>query len=117
MQPDEKIKLASDDKIRRVVLCTGKVYYDLYEEREKRGIDDVYLMRVEQLYPFPMKALVHGARALQERRTGVVPGRAAQHGRMDFVEPYLEWVLNQIERRTGARATPAARRRRRPPRV
>src|SRR5471030_2204906 len=35
----EKIKLAKDEKIRRVVLCTGKVYYDLYEDREKRGID------------------------------------------------------------------------------
>ncbi len=41
MQPDEKIKLVPDDKIRRVVLCAGKVYYDLYEEREKRGIDDI----------------------------------------------------------------------------
>ena len=47
----EKIRLVQDDKIRRVVLCSGKVYYDLYEEREKRGINDVYLMRVEQLYP------------------------------------------------------------------
>ncbi len=37
MLPDEKIKLVADDKIRRVVLCSGKVYYDLYEEREKRG--------------------------------------------------------------------------------
>ena len=55
----EKIKLAADKNIRRVVLCSGKVYYDLYEEREKRGIDDIYLLRVEQLYPFPMKALVH----------------------------------------------------------
>src|SRR6202451_4880983 len=54
----EKITLAKDDKIRRVVLCSGKVYYDLYEEREKRGVDDVYLLRVEQLYPFPLKALV-----------------------------------------------------------
>src|SRR6266571_3439418 len=51
MLPDEKIKLVADDKIRRVVLCSGKVYYDLYEEREKRGVDDVYLLRVEQLYP------------------------------------------------------------------
>ena len=58
LQPDEKIKLVADDKIRRVVLCSGKVYYDLYEEREKRGIDDIYLLRIEQLYPFPMKALV-----------------------------------------------------------
>src|SRR5260370_13826063 len=42
MLPDEKVKLVADDKIRRVVLCSGKVYYDLYDEREKRGIDDVY---------------------------------------------------------------------------
>ena len=65
--PDEKIKLVPDDKIRRVVLCSGKVYYDLYEEREKRGVDDVYLLRVEQLYPFPMKALVHRARRASSR--------------------------------------------------
>ena len=52
-----------DEKIRRVVLCSGKVYYDLYEEREKRGIDDVYLLRVEQLYPFPLKAWSRNCRA------------------------------------------------------
>ena len=52
-------KLVKDSKIRRVVLCSGKVYFDLLEEREKRGIDDVYLMRVEQLYPFPLKSLAH----------------------------------------------------------
>ena len=49
--------LAADDKIKRVVLCSGKVYFDLFEERERRGIKDVYLMRVEQLYPFPHRAL------------------------------------------------------------
>src|SRR5437660_873383 len=59
MLSDEKIKLVADADIRRVVLCSGKVYYDLYEEREKRGIDDIYIMRVEQLYPVPLKALVH----------------------------------------------------------
>jgi hypothetical protein len=64
----EKIKLVADDKIRRVVLCSGKVYYDLYEEREKRGIDDIYLLRVEQLYPFPLKALVTSCRASRRPR-------------------------------------------------
>jgi 2-oxoglutarate dehydrogenase E1 component len=49
----EKIKLVADEKIRRVIMCTGKVYYDLYEEREQRGIDDIYLLRLEQLFPFP----------------------------------------------------------------
>ncbi len=65
----EKIKLAKDDKIRRVVVCSGKVYYDLYDEREKRGIDDVYLLRVEQLYPFPIKALVKELSRLRRRRS------------------------------------------------
>src|SRR3981081_623813 len=55
--PDEKIKLGPDHKTRPGALCAGKVYYDLYEEREKRGIDDIYILRVEQLYPFPTKAL------------------------------------------------------------
>ncbi len=47
----EAITLKPDAEIRRVVLCTGKVYYDLFEERERRGTDDIYLMRVEQLFP------------------------------------------------------------------
>ena len=40
-------------KVKRVVLCSGKVYYDIIAEREKRGIDDIAVVRVEQLYPFP----------------------------------------------------------------
>ena len=40
-------------KVKRVVLCSGKVYYDLLEEAEKRGLKDVAIVRVEQLYPFP----------------------------------------------------------------
>ena len=46
-------QLVADDKIKRVVLCTGKVYYDLLAERDTRGLTDIYLMRVEQLFPFP----------------------------------------------------------------
>ena len=56
--PGEKIKLRPDGEIRRVVLCSGKVYYDLYEAREAAGIDDVYLMRVEQLLSVPGAALI-----------------------------------------------------------
>jgi 2-oxoglutarate dehydrogenase E1 component len=39
--------------VRRVVFCSGKVYYDLVAERAKRGTDDVAVVRIEQLYPFP----------------------------------------------------------------
>ncbi len=43
----------ADEKIRRLVLCSGKVYYDLYEKREEEGLKDVSIVRIEQLYPFP----------------------------------------------------------------
>ncbi len=54
---DSPLKLKADDQIKKVILCTGKVYYDLLDERDKRGMDDTYLMRVEQLFPFPVNAL------------------------------------------------------------
>jgi 2-oxoglutarate dehydrogenase E1 component len=44
------------DKVKRIVACSGKVYYDLVKKREEKGADDVVLLRVEQLYPFPHKA-------------------------------------------------------------
>jgi len=54
---EEIDQLAPDEKIRRVVLCSGKVYYDLLKARRERKIDDVALLRVEQLYPFPFSVL------------------------------------------------------------
>ena len=96
MLPDEKIKLVPDDKIRRVVLCSGKVYYDLYEEREKRGVDDVYLMRIEQLYPVPLKALVQELGRFRSAEVVWCQEEPRNMGAWHFIEPYLEWVLNQI---------------------
>ncbi|MBE2261364.1 MAG: 2-oxoglutarate dehydrogenase E1 component [Burkholderiaceae bacterium] len=43
------------DKVRRIIVCSGKVYYDLARKREEKGADDVAILRVEQLYPFPHK--------------------------------------------------------------
>ncbi len=48
--------LKKADKVKRVVVCSGKVYYDLVKKREEKGQDDVAIVRVEQLYPFPHKA-------------------------------------------------------------
>jgi 2-oxoglutarate dehydrogenase E1 component len=91
------IKLVTDDKIRRVVLCSGKVYYDLYEEREKRGIDDVYLLRIEQLYPFPTKALMAELARFRDAEIVWCQEEPRNMGAWVFVDIFLQWVLNQIE--------------------
>ena len=94
---NQAIKLVADDKIRRVILCSGKVYYDLYEEREKRGIDDVYLLRVEQLFPVPAKALVTELGRFKSAEMVWCQEEPRNMGAWFFIEPYLEWVLNQIK--------------------
>ncbi|WEX09898.1 2-oxoglutarate dehydrogenase E1 component [Chelativorans sp. AA-79] len=95
--PGEPIKLVKDSKIRRVVMCSGKVYYDLYEEREKRGVNDVYLLRVEQLYPFPAKALITELSRFRNAEMVWCQEEPKNMGAWSFIDPYLEWVLQHIE--------------------
>ncbi|HLV83789.1 2-oxoglutarate dehydrogenase E1 component [Devosia alba] len=100
--PKTTIKLAADDKIRRVLLCTGKVYYDLLEEREKLGIDDVYLLRIEQLYPFPAKALLDELNRFKNAEVIWCQEEPKNMGAWAFIQPYVEWVFDQMGR-TGQR--------------
>ncbi|MFY9992204.1 MAG: 2-oxoglutarate dehydrogenase E1 component [Rhodoplanes sp.] len=93
---DGRTRLVEPENIRRVVLCSGKVYYDLYEEREKRGIDDIYLLRVEQLYPFPTKELFTRLNRFKAAELVWCQEEPRNMGAWLFVEPYLEWELNQI---------------------
>ena len=109
--PDEKIRLVADDKIRRVVICSGKVYYDLYDEREKRGIDDIYILRIEQLYPFPTKALMLELSRFKQAEIVWCQEEPRNMGAWVFVDIFLEWVLNQIgakHRRARYTGRPAA---------
>ncbi|EDQ31697.1 2-oxoglutarate dehydrogenase, E1 component [Hoeflea phototrophica DFL-43] len=94
---NEQIKLAKDNKIRRVVMCSGKVYFDLYEEREKRGIDDIYLLRLEQLYPFPAKALINELSRFRNAEMVWCQEEPKNMGAWSFIDPYLEWVLAHID--------------------
>ncbi len=99
----EKITLRPDAEIRRVVLCSGKLYYDLYEGREASGTDDVYLMRVEQLYPFPARALMTELARFPNAEIVWAQEEPRNMGAWTFVEPLIEWVLDHIGRKQRGR--------------
>ena len=89
-------KLVSDDKIKRVVMCSGKVYYDLLEERDARGIDDIYLMRFEQFYPFPAISALKELERFPQAEMVWCQEEPKNQGAWTFMEPNLEWVLTRM---------------------
>jgi 2-oxoglutarate dehydrogenase E1 component len=93
-------KLKADAKIKRVVLCSGKVYYDLLAERDARGLTDVYLLRIEQFYPFPALSLVKELERFKGAEVVWCQEEPKNQGAWTFVEPNLEWVLGRIGAKT-----------------
>ena len=89
-------ELVADDKIKRVVMCSGKVYYDLLEERDRRGIDDVYLLRFEQFYPFPALAALKELERFKNAEMVWCQEEPKNQGAWSFMEPNLEWVLTRM---------------------
>ena len=94
-------KLVADDKIKRVVMCSGKVYYDLLEERDARGIDDVYLLRFEQFYPFPAQSAVKELERFKGAEMIWCQEEPKNQGAWSFIEPNIEWVLGRIDAKHG----------------
>ncbi|MGE4312789.1 MAG: 2-oxoglutarate dehydrogenase E1 component [Pseudobdellovibrionaceae bacterium] len=90
---DDHADLVKADKIKRVVLCTGKVYYDLLEERRNRKINDIMLLRVEQLYPFPTKALIQELAQYKNAEFVWCQEEPKNQGYWFFVDPLIEEVL------------------------
>ncbi|WP_353217029.1 2-oxoglutarate dehydrogenase E1 component [Sandarakinorhabdus sp.] len=94
-------------KIRRLVLCTGKVYYDLLDAREKDSRDDVYLLRVEQLYPFPGDVVAEYAGKFPNLEQVVWAQEEPQNGgAWSFIAPLIEASVDR--RPTYAGRPPAA---------
>ena len=87
--------LQKPEDIRRVVLCSGKVYFDLLDARQEAGLDDVYIMRVEQLYPFPHKAFTAELKKFPNA-TEVVwcQDEPQNQGAWFFVQHHLHQVKN-----------------------
>ena len=90
-------KLKPDAKIKRVVMCSGKVYYDLLEERNTRGLDNIYLMRFEQFYPFPAISAMKELQRFENAEMIWCQEEPKNQGGWSFMEPNLEWVLERIK--------------------
>ncbi|WP_299363259.1 2-oxoglutarate dehydrogenase E1 component [uncultured Paracoccus sp.] len=89
-------RLAPDDKVRRVVICSGKVYYDLMAARDEAGLEDVYLLRLEQFYPFPNHSLSKELERFRDADVVWCQEEPKNQGGWTFVEPNIEWVLDRI---------------------
>ncbi|MEJ1978497.1 MAG: 2-oxoglutarate dehydrogenase E1 component [Acetobacteraceae bacterium] len=85
------------DAVKRVVLCTGKVYYDLLAERRAKGVQDVAIVRLEQIYPFPLKSLT--AVLKQYPNAGVVwcQEEPENMGAWSFVDRKIERMLGNMQ--------------------
>ena len=85
--------LCEDKDVKRVVLCSGKVYYDLFEERARRGTTEVFFLRLEQVYPFPHKPLVEELGRFPGAEIVWCQEEPKNIGSWTFVAPRLEEVM------------------------
>jgi 2-oxoglutarate dehydrogenase E1 component len=94
---DAEARLGEDDEVRRVVLCSGKVYFDLAKARAEAGADRVAIVRVEQLYPFPAEAL--GCILARRRNAELVwcQEEPQNMGAWNFVDRRLEAALAGLD--------------------
>jgi 2-oxoglutarate dehydrogenase E1 component len=97
----ETEKLVAGNKVRRVVLCTGKVYYDLLADREARKIDDVALIRLEQLYPFPDEPLADELKKYPNAEVVWCQEEPENMGAWTFVDRRIEKTLVSLKHKAG----------------
>jgi 2-oxoglutarate dehydrogenase E1 component len=84
----------ADKKVRRLVLCSGKVAYDLMEKRDAEGLDDVSIVRIEQLYPFPGEPLARRLKRMGNLEQVIwCQEEPKNNGAWFFVESQIEQAL------------------------
>ncbi len=90
------VKLVPDEEIRRVILCSGKVYFDLMEEREKRGENRIQILRIEQLYPFPENVLAQELNRFPKADLVWCQEEPRNQGAWNFVRPCIEATIAKL---------------------
>ncbi|HYH21250.1 MAG TPA: 2-oxoglutarate dehydrogenase E1 component [Azospirillum sp.] len=94
--PETATDMVAGDKVRRVVVCTGKVYYDLLQERTARNVKDVALVRVEQMYPFPAASLAKEFAKYPNADVVWCQEEPENQGAWHFVDRRIEGCLGSI---------------------
>ena len=89
--------LVEDDKIKKVILCSGKVYYDLLSERDSNKKLDIYIIRLEQLYPFPAKALTPIISRFKNADFIWCQEEPKNMGPWNTMERYIDWCLSKAK--------------------
>ncbi len=100
IDPNSKgfIKLKKTKKINKVILCSGKIYFDLLEAREKQKRDDIVFYRIEQLYPFPAKSLVKELKPYAKNAKFYWCQEEPKNmGAWFSVRDYIQWTLDSIK--------------------
>lgn len=92
---DDHETLVKPEKMKRVILCTGKVYYDLLAERRERDINDVMILRLEQLYPFAHNALVEELAPYKNADFVWCQEEPENQGYWHFLDRRIEAVLKE----------------------
>ena len=85
-----------DEKIKKVVMCSGKIYYDLIEAREKYQNKKVTFIRIEQLYPFPVKTLANVLKRYKKAKFIWCQEAQKNIGAWNTVRNYLDSTLEMI---------------------
>ena len=96
----ETAELVAGEAVRRVVICSGKVYYDLKKERDERGLKDVAIIRLEQLFPFPRKTLGQELSKYPNAEVVWCQEEPENQGAWYFVDRKIEATLVEIGHRT-----------------
>ena len=90
------IKLKRDNEIKKVVMCSGKIYYDLIEARENKKNDSVVFIRIEQLYPFPAKTLANLLKKYEKAEFIWCQEEPKNMGAWNTVRNYIDRTLEII---------------------
>eukprot|EP00735_Rhodelphis_limneticus_P009011 TRINITY_DN2468_c0_g1::TRINITY_DN2468_c0_g1_i1::g.8967::m.8967 TRINITY_DN2468_c0_g1::TRINITY_DN2468_c0_g1_i1::g.8967 ORF type:complete len:1010 (-),score=333.22,sp/Q54JE4/ODO1_DICDI/49.38/0.0,Transket_pyr/PF02779.19/1.4e-64,E1_dh/PF00676.15/1.9e-62,HrpB4/PF09502.5/0.3 TRINITY_DN2468_c0_g1_i1:885-3851(-) len=95
--PEVAKDLVADDKVRRLIFCSGKVYYDLLNDRDSKGIKDVALVRLEQIAPFPHHRIAEQLQKYKNAQVMWVQEEPKNMGAWFYTNPRISTVLRYIK--------------------